>query len=65
MALCADSRDDVTDVFLADGSQDKCIVVLRSEMGPPQPSVETIAPSIVAQAEHNVPSIWFLDPSAA
>jgi hypothetical protein len=61
LALCADSRDDVSDVFLADGSQDDCIAVMRSAMGPPQPSVESIAPDIVAQTEHGVPSVWFLD----
>src|SRR3954469_1946855 len=38
LALCADSRDDVTDVFLADGSQDDCIAAMRSAMGPPQTS---------------------------
>jgi hypothetical protein len=61
LALCADSRDDVTDVFLADGSQDDCIAAMRSAMGPPQPSVESIAPDVVAQTEHGVPSVWFLD----
>ena len=66
LALCADSRDDVSDVFLADGSQDDCVAVMRSAMGPPQPSVESIAPDIVAQTEHGVPSVWFLegDPAA-
>jgi hypothetical protein len=61
LALCADSRDDVTDVFLANGSQNDCIAVMRSAMGPPQPSVESIAPDVVARTEHGVPSVWFLD----
>jgi hypothetical protein len=61
LALCADSRDDVMDVFFANGSQDECIAQMRSTMGPPQPSVETISPEVVAQTEHGVPSVWFLD----
>ena len=61
MALCADSWDDVTDVFLGNGSQDDCIAAMRLAMGPPQPSIDSIAPDIVAQTEHGVPSVWFLD----
>ena len=64
LALCADSRDDVADVFLANGTQDECIAQLRSAMGDPQPSVELIAPEVVAQTEHGVPSVWFLDGEA-
>ena len=58
LALCADARDDVTDVFLAHGSQADCIAALRFAMGPPQPSVESIVPDVGA--------VWFLDgePSA-
>ncbi len=61
LALCAGSRDDVFDLFLANATQDACIAQLRSAMGDPQPSVESIAPEIVAQTEHGVPSVWFLD----
>ena len=61
IAMCADSRDDVTDVFLANGSQDACIAAMRTAMGPPQPSVELITPELVAQTEHGVPNVWFLE----
>jgi hypothetical protein len=61
LALCADSCDDVADVFHADGSQDDCIAMMRSAMGAPQPSVKSIAPDVVAQTEHGVPSVCFLD----
>lgn len=61
LALCADSRDDVADVFWEDGSQEDCIAAMRSAMGAPQPSVESVAPEIVTRTEHGVPSVWFLD----
>jgi len=61
LALCADSRDDVTDVFLAEGSLGDCIAAMRSAMGPPQSSVEWITQEVVAQTEHGVPSVWFLE----
>jgi hypothetical protein len=64
MALCADSRDDVSAVFLANGSQERCIAQMRSAMGPPQPSLETIEPKVVAESEKWVPSVWFLDGQA-
>jgi hypothetical protein len=51
----------VTDVFLANGSQDDCIAAMRSAMGPPQPSAESIASEIVAETEHGVPSVWFME----
>jgi len=67
MALCADSQDEPWDVFRAGGSQDECIAALRTALGPPQPSVDSIAPDVVAQVEHGVPSVWFLEtiPAAA
>jgi hypothetical protein len=61
LALCADSRDDVNDVFCANGSMADCIAKMRSVMGPPQASAEVIAPEIVVKAKHGVPSVWFLD----
>jgi hypothetical protein len=62
MAICADSRDDVYDEFAANGSPQQCVARMRSAMGPPQPSVDAIAPDVVARAEHGVPDVWFLDP---
>src|SRR5437870_3919805 len=38
MAVCADARDDVSDVFLEKGSLADCIAQLKSAMGPPQTS---------------------------
>ena len=62
LAICSDARDDVADlIFYAGRSQDDCIGALRSAFGTPQPSVDSIAPSVAAQAEHGVPLIWFLD----
>lgn len=61
IAICADSRDDVTDVFLANGSQDACIAAMRSAMGTPQSSVELVAPELITQAEHRVPDVWFVE----
>ena len=61
MAVCADARDDVTEVFLANGSQDACIAQLQSALGPPQASMDAIAPEIVAETEHGVPGVWFLE----
>jgi hypothetical protein len=65
LALCADSCEDVTDAFLDDGSQEDCIAAMRSAMGPPQRSVGSIAPDIVAHTKHGVPSVWFLESEPA
>jgi hypothetical protein len=61
LAMCADSRDDVTDVFLANGSQADCIAQMRSAMGAPQPSIESIGLEVIAQTAHGVPDVWFVD----
>jgi hypothetical protein len=63
MALCADSREDVTDLFLRNAPQEACVRQLRSSMGPPQPSVESIDPALAVEAEHGVPPVWFLSPA--
>jgi hypothetical protein len=65
MMMCADVRDDVADVFIANGSQAQCIAQVRSAIGPPQPSVDVLTPEVVAQAEHGVPPVWFLERVAA
>jgi hypothetical protein len=62
MAICADSRDDVCDVFLAHGTQADCVAQLRSALGPPQPSVVEIAPEV---AQRRDPNVWFLCGGAA
>src|SRR5688500_15542938 len=54
LALCSDVFDDVSELFYANASQAQCVEQLRATMGPPQPSVETIAPDVIAQTEHGV-----------
>jgi hypothetical protein len=60
MALCADARDDVSDVFLENGSQAECIAQLKSAMGPPETSLDWVTPEVLVRREHGIPS-WFLD----
>ena len=60
MAICADSRDDVNDLFVANGSQAQCIDEMRKSMGPPERSVEWIEPRVVGYAEKGSPNVWFL-----
>jgi len=67
LVLCGDQYDDAAiDAFYEKGSQDDCIAALHSDLGPPQPSIDSIAPSLVAEAEHCPPAVWFVDvlPSA-
>jgi hypothetical protein len=61
LAICSDAFDDVSELFYANASQARCVEQLRTAMGPPQPSVDTIAPDVVAQTEHRVPGVWFLE----
>lgn len=61
IAICADNQDEVYDLFRAMGTQADCISSLKSSLGPPQPSVDEIAPGIVARAESAVPSVWYVD----
>lgn len=54
--------DDLVPAIVDNGiSQDECIGVLQRYYGPPQPSVEQIAPEIVAETEHCAPSVWYLE----
>jgi hypothetical protein len=64
LALCSDAFDDVSELFYANASQAQCVEQMRAAMGPPQPSVETIAPDVIAQTEHGVLNVWFLDGEA-
>jgi hypothetical protein len=61
LAICADIRDDVFDLFLANGSLDDCVRLLTATLGPPQPSVDLISREISLEAERTVPGVWFLD----
>jgi hypothetical protein len=42
-------------------TQEECIATLQRAYGPPQPSVEEIAPEIVAETDHRVPSVWYVE----
>lgn len=54
--------DDITLGDLDEGiSQEECMAKLRRFYGPPQPSVEKIASEIVAETEHCVPSVWYVE----
>jgi hypothetical protein len=47
---------------LTDGaSLDECIAEMKRRWGPPQASVESIAPEIVEATDHRVPMVWFLE----
>lgn len=61
LAICHDSCDEVDDVFLENRPQQDCIDQLHAVLGPPQPSIEVIAPGIIAKTEHGVPAVWYLD----
>lgn len=54
--------DDLRPAVIDDGiSQDDCLAMLRRCYGPAQPSVEDIAPDIIAETEHCAPSVWYLE----
>jgi hypothetical protein len=42
-------------------TQDECMARLHKAYGPPQPSVENIAPEIIAETERGVPLVWYVD----
>jgi hypothetical protein len=60
MALFPDS-DYVDDLFWDGQAFESCIVLLRREWGPPQQSIENVHPDIVAETEHGVLFVWFLE----
>lgn len=60
MAICHDSLDDVTASFRAGGTQEDCVGELQALLGPPQPSIDAVAPEVVAAAERGVPDVWYL-----
>ncbi|MCX5658391.1 MAG: hypothetical protein NTW19_01560 [Planctomycetota bacterium] len=53
--------DEASTAFFEGGTQADCVAAVRAAQGPPQPSVEAIAPAIVKQAERSVPSVWFVE----
>ena len=54
--------DDLVPAVIDDGiTQQECMAILQRTYGPPQSSVENIAPEIVAQTERGVPSVWYVE----
>jgi hypothetical protein len=60
MALYHDS-DDINDLFWNGRSAKECFERMERIWGRPQLSVEAIDPRIAMEAEHGVPSVWFLE----
>ena len=54
--------DDLVPAIIEDGiTYDECIAMLQRAYGAPQPSVEEIAPEIIAETEHHVPLVWYVE----
>lgn len=61
LAITHDSVESVAEAFWSGATQSECIAGLEAELGPPQPSLDRIEPWIIAEAEHKVPRVWYLD----
>lgn len=61
LAICADTREDVAEIFLDGGTQADCVERLRATLGPPQASVDEIAAEVQKETERGVPDVWYLD----
>ena len=55
----------IYDARLEGATLDDCIAELRRRWGPPQKTVELINPAVVREADHRVPSVWFLETISA
>lgn len=56
--------DDLVPAVIYDGiTQEECIATLQQAYGNPQPSIDDIAPEIAAEAEHRIPSVWYMEPA--
>jgi hypothetical protein len=64
LLICHD-RDDLAEDFLTNGNQQAAFERLWSALGPPQPTVDDIAPAVGAKAAHTVPDVWYVDSSGA
>ncbi len=55
--------DDFVDdaLYRENASQGECVELLLKRYGPPQPSVESIAPKIAAAVEKGVPQVWYVE----
>lgn len=60
MAICHDSSP-AWETFHNGSTLEQCIASLRYALGPPQPSVASVAPNVVQQAKHRVPDVWYLE----
>jgi hypothetical protein len=62
MAITHDSLNSVGESFDGGAGLDGCIVVLRDTLGPPQPDVRNVDPTVVAETRRCVPDVWFWEP---
>ena len=53
--------DDVDDAFYEGGDVETGIGILTGYRGLPQPSINEIAPEIVAKTDYTVPSVWYYE----
>jgi hypothetical protein len=60
MALYRDD-DLVGDAFFDSKPKSECIELMTQMWGPPQPSIESVDPKVVAETEHCPPAVWYLE----
>jgi hypothetical protein len=54
--------DDLVPAAIHDGiTQEECIATLHKAYGAPQPSINDVAPEIVAETKHTVPYVWYIE----
>jgi hypothetical protein len=53
--------DQVEGLFWEGESQQHCLAALERDWGSPQPSVESIDPQVIEEAEYCVPTVWYYE----
>jgi hypothetical protein len=54
--------DDLVPAAIHEGiTQEECIARLQRAYGAPQPSIDNVAPEIVAETKRTVPSVWYIE----
>jgi hypothetical protein len=54
--------DDLVPASIRDGiTQEECIATLQRVYGAPQPSIDNVAPEVVAETKHTVPLVWYIE----
>jgi hypothetical protein len=61
MAITHDSTEVVNETFWDGATLDDCVACLEAELGPAQPSVDAVDPSVSKATEHGVPNVWYLE----